>query len=440
MATSGKGFGALPVSTINPSKIGAQATDVFDTAFRPLQWMHNPTEENFQQPENDAALFTLLEKLPRKGNAWTNPTMWWRVENRLNMFSALTVAMSNADTYINVAEPKLFKTGYIMFLPQTGEQLLVLEVDESYSNSWVNAASAPCNVKVDRSILAGPKLAAAIGSEVRAGVPLMGEFGAPKEGVVTIPGDPMYNFIQLFGLYISMSNMQKNSLMEGNYGTHEQLVRENEAYLSQQLQNTLLFGRRMSYNHNDEGMVYMTNGLIPQLKDNVLSVGGVGNTFTYANLSDFIDGTFESANSGSTKYIPCGEQLFVNLLNTARQESALVEGPVYNPAIGVDEFKFTTGGGKNITVAKMRFAFMGALKDWGCVLDLANIATGEYEGFGWRWYMDLEAPMQAITKKTDALVASTSVTVFDPSTCGVLKGGVTPLIANRTGLGIVENY
>ena len=84
---TGKSFGALPLSTINPTKIGAQATDVFDTAFRPLQWLENqsPTDQNMQQPENESALYTLLEKLPGFGNSWTNPVIWWRVENRLNM-------------------------------------------------------------------------------------------------------------------------------------------------------------------------------------------------------------------------------------------------------------------------------------------------------------------------------------------------------------------
>jgi len=436
---SGKTFGAMPLSTINPSKIGAQATDVFDSQYRPFQWMTDPLNENMQQPENEAALYSLLQKLPMKGNAWTNPTLWWRVENRLDMFTSLTVALAAADTYAKVAEPLLLKPGYIIYIPQTGEQALVLDVDADLSEGWTNDASAACNIKLDRTTLVGPHLAAGIGSEVRAGVPQMGEFGEPKDGVFTIPGDPMYNFIQLFGLKISMSKMQHHSLMAGDYGTHQQLVKENEAYLSQMLQNTILFGRRQSVS-TDEGMVYTTNGLIAQLKDNVLAAGSVGNTLTYGNLSEFIDGTCESANSSSTKYCPVGEQLFMNWLNTARQEAHLVQDVKYNPALGVDEFVMSTAGGKSITVAKMRFAFMGTLKDWGLVLDMSNLALGEYEGFGWKWYSDLEAPMQGLTKMTDALLGSISVTIKDPSTCGVIKGGVNPLIANRTGLGIVENY
>jgi hypothetical protein len=434
-----KTFGALPLSTINPSKIGAQATDVFDTAFRPFQWMHDPTQENMQQPENDASMLTLLNTLDSAPATWSNPTLWWRVENRLDLVTSLSVAMDATDTYIKVAQPLLLKPGYIVYLPTTGEQILVLDVDVDLSEGWVNNASAACNVKVDRTTQAGPHLAAALGTEVRAGVPQMGEFGEPKEGIVTIPGDPMYNFIQLFGVRVSMSKMQRNSLMAGDYGTHEQLVRENEHYLSAMLQNTILFSRRESRD-TDEGMVYRTNGIINMLQDNVLSVGGTGNALTYGNVSEFIDGTFESANSGATKHVACGERLFMNILNTARQEGMVVENPRYNPALGVTEFMMTTAGGRTVTIAKHRFAFQGALTDWGTVLDLTNLARGEYAGFEWKWYMDLEAPIQGLTKSTDALLGSIAVTIKDPDTCGVIKGGVDPLVANRTGLGVVTQY
>lgn len=435
---SGKSFGALPLSTINPSKIGAQATDVFDTLWRPLQWAHDPTNENLQQPENEAALWTLLQKLPSKQNAWTNPTLWWRVENRLNMYTALVTAMTSADEYICVAEALLINPGFILYLPQTNEQVLVTDVDAAFANGWTNDGSVACNVKVDRTFLPGPTMAASKGAEVRAGVPMMGEFGEPKKGVVTVPGDPMYNFVQLFGMYIQISKLQKNSLMAGDYGTHQQLVKENEAYLAQQLQSTVLFGQRGTINSSGEGMVYLTNGIIAQLKDNVLSVSGVGNELTYANVSEFCDQTFESANSSASKYLPCGERLFMNLLNTARQEARLVDEPHYSPSLGVDEFSFTTAGGKTVTVAKMRFAFQGSLSDWGLVLDMGNLATGEYEGFQFKWFMDLEAPMQGLTKQTDAMVGSIAVTVFDPSTCGVIRGGVAPLLDNRNGLGALE--
>jgi len=442
MATSTKTFGNLPLSTINPSKIGAQATPGFDTLFRPLQWLTPSIDENMQQPENDASLYSLLTlpSVASKDNDWTNPTIWWRVENRLAMATSLAKAVAAADTFISVAEVALVKTGYVLYLPQTGQQMLVTAVDADLSEGWVNNAADACNVTVSRTFLPGPALAASINQEVRAGVPMMGEFGEPKEGIQKVPGDPLYNFIQLFGLYIKMSRMQKNSLMAGDYGTQEHLVKENESYLAQQLQNTLLFGRRGTKNDSDEGMVYLTNGLIAQLKDNVLSAGSTGNTLTYQNVSEFIDQTHESANSSASKVCPVGERLYMNLLNTARQEAAIVGAPMYDPSLGVDSFSFSTAGGKTATVQKHRYAFQGQLKDWGLVLDMGNLATSEYKGFGWKWMTDLEAPMQGITTLTDALVGSIAVTVKDPDTCGVLMGGTAPVISNRNGLGIVETY
>jgi len=435
-----RSFGTGVLSTINPEKVGAQATDRFATAYRPLQWMHNPTEQNLTQPENDAALYTLLTMLAPYGASWTNPTLWWRVDNKLNMVTTLAAAVSAADTKISVVQPRLLKAGYTLYLPETNQNVLVLAVDEDLSEGWTNDGAVACNVSIDRTILPGPALAATVGQEVRAGAPLMGEFGEPKEGIITVPGDPMFNFIQLFGLYIKMSRMQYNSLMAGDVGTHEALVRDNESFLSQQLQTTLLFGRRGTYAHPDEGMVYLTNGLVPQLQDNVLSVKGVGNALTFRNMSDFCDGTCESANSSASKVIVTGERLFMHLLDTAVQENRIVANPAYNPQIGVQEFQFNTRGGKSMKVMKMRFAFQGRLADWGLVLDLPNISTAEYNGFGWRWLSDLEAPMQGITTLTDALIGSIAVTVRDPSTCGVIRGGVSPVLSDRNGLGIVTNY
>ena len=64
--------------------------------------------------------------------------------------------MSAADTKISIGEASLVNAGYILFVPQTGEQLLVTEVDGDLSEAWTNGAGDACNVTVDRSILPGP--------------------------------------------------------------------------------------------------------------------------------------------------------------------------------------------------------------------------------------------------------------------------------------------
>ena len=428
---------ALPLSTVNPSKYGAQTTSIADSSFRPWQWLDRPEEIRMQQKENDTVLWSFLEQLPfaPAQKTWGNPAVHWRVDNRLEDLTYVTVAIAAGDTYANVADAALFKTGYTLLDFATGQNMVVLEVDADYSEGWTNNAGDNCNIKLDRTIYNTQDVAVAALSEVAASVPIMGEFGEPKEGITSAPGDPYYNFIQLYGLFTKMSEMQKNSIMAGEFGTHTKLIEDNWAALMKQLQRAVLFGKRGTKNDADEGMIYMMNGIIPQLADNVLSVTGVGNSLTYANLSEFWDGMFESANSSAMKKHFCGELQFINILNTARQEAVLVEDPAYNPALGATQFSVTTGGGKRVDVIKERFAFQGKmLSDWGVTLDEGNLSTAEYAGFGLRLIEDLEAPMQAITTKTDAFVGSTSVCGIDPDTMGVVKGGTNRII-ERNDLG-----
>jgi len=420
-------FQSLPESTINPSKTGAQATSAYDTSsFRPMAWIDRPEDIRMQQKENDEVLYTLLQQFAFDPAQTTlgNPRVNWRVDNRLNLITYLTVALAAADTYTNVAEPGMFKPGYTLIDPSSGQLMVVDEVDSAYAKSWKNTAVEACNLKLDRTVYNNQSRAIAANSEVFAGLPIMGETGTPKEGLTTAPGDPFYNFIQLFGLYTQMTQMQKNSIMTGTFGTHTHLIETNWSMLMQQVQRQILFGRRGTDNTTNEGQTYMMNGLIPQLTDNVLTVSGVGNSLIYENVSDFWDGLFESANTAMQKKHICGELQFMNFLNTARQVGAVVEEPAINPAIGASQFSVVTGGGKRVEVIKDRFSLQGKnLSDWGVTLDENNIQTFEYAGFGLKLLEDMDIPLQAITRKTDAIVGSVSVAAIDPDTMGVIKGG-----------------
>jgi hypothetical protein len=435
-------YGRGVVTSINPTKFGAQSTDTFRSAFRPFQWARPEGDENHQRLENDGALGALLELISTqyREKDFVDPVIWWRIDNTLDLNTHLAVAMSNSDTYIRLASANQIHAGYTLFVPSTGEQLHVVDVDVSLGEGWTNGAGAACNVRVNRTFYNGPSLAGAINAEVWIGAPRMGELGEPKEGIHKIPGDPMCNYVQLFGIFTSISNFQKNSMMASGYGTLPKQIADNEMAMKVFVQQQLLWSHKGTQDTAEEGMVYTCNGLIPQLKDNIMDFGTEGNTFTYGNASEYIDGLFESRNSGSTRVIPVGERLFMNWVNTARQEGAMAEGITFNPQIGVDEFKFQTYGGKTVTVMNMRRVFEGEMKDFGLVLDPANVGYGEYTGFKWGWYEDMENPMQAITKRTDALVGSMCPIIIDPSTCGLIRGGVEPLVANRTGLGVVDKF
>jgi hypothetical protein len=137
--------------------------------------------------------------------------------------------------------------------------------------------------------------------------------------------------------------------------------------------------------------------------------------------------------------IVAGGQSYLNFLNSASQENKIVEIPGYNPELGVDQFRMTTGGGKTVTVQNHSFAMDGEMSDSAIVLDLGQIEMGEYQGFeGWKWQMDLNAnTTEGIMVMTDAIIGSFMVAVKDPDTCGFIRGGTTPRLKNRNTLGIV---
>ena len=426
------------LSTIAPSKYGAQATGLLDTLWRPLQWAGNPLDENDQRIQNDYSLVSLLDQLPMNTMSVTNPSVAWRVDNRKSLFTFLKKAMSATDTYISVDEPALALVGWNLVLPRSGQSVLVVDVDSDLSENWTNNEADACNVKVSRST-AGPSVVAVINSEIQPALPMLGETGDPKKGINIVPGDPLFNFCMFSGLQIEMTKVQHNSLMAGEYGTHEHLLKTNEYLLAKMLQTSIIHSIRGNREDSDEGMVYQGNGILAQIQSNVIDVGTVGNALAFGELSDFVDGTCESANSSATKHIVAGAKSYMNFLNSARQEGQLADVPNYNPALGVDQFMMTTGGGKTVTVANHRFAMEGEMADSAIVLDLGQMEMGEYQGFeGWQWQMDLNAnTTSGLMVKTDAVVGSTMTVLKDPDCFGFIRGGVTPRLKNRNDLGIV---
>ncbi len=433
-----KTFGPTMLTTTAPSKIGAQADSVFDQVWRPLQWAERPLDERMQMPQNDHSLITLLDTLPLNKVTLTHPALAWRVENRLGLTTTLAQAMSATDTYISVDEPALAQIGWNLGFALTGQSVRVEDIDSDLSNGWTNDAGKACNVKISRNT-PGPSVAALIGAHVQPMLPMLGEKGEPKKGISMVPGDPLFNYCKWSSIYIEMTKVEHNSLLAGDYGTHEHLMTVNRQMISEMLQADIILSIRGNRVDSDEGMVYSGNGILAQIESNVLNAGFAGNALTYRDFSDFIDGTFETANSSATKHIVAGENSFMNIANSAQQEAKITEEIHYNPAIGIDEFQMKTGGGKIVTIAKHRFAMHNDLADSAIVLDLGLLEMGEFKGFeGWSWQMDLNAnTMAGMMVKTDAILGSYGVYLKDPDAFGFMRGKVSPRIKNRNGLGIV---
>lgn len=415
----------LPILTTSPDALSA-----FDwnNRFRAQLWDSQPEDVRMQQKENDAQLITFMNKLPRASREWTNPIMRYSIDTAVDGHTTLAAAVSAADTHIKLADPLVVRVGYVIHLPQSGQQMLVTAIETGTNDAGVTT----CNVTVDRTKLGGTAVAATIGETVLPGAPYMGELSELREGTTTVPGEPRYNYITLAGIYFVMSKMQLNSAMTTDFGTLPKEMENIQFQLLQRVQTSLLFANRTTWYDADEKQVYVGSGLIPQLNKYTLDLGTLGKNATWPNFNDFLEPMFESTLSSMRKDMFVGSALFRDLLNTARTAGRVELNPegkttYFSPDLGSLTFDITTDSGKRVTVHEEKYSFKAGLSDWGIVLDGANLGGGQYKGLGPQWFMNLQSPSEVLKVK-HGFFMSWAINVFDDTTMGIVRGGTQPII------------
>lgn len=420
------------VLTTNPSAISSFE---WNNRFRAQLWEDSPEEVRMRQKENDTQLLTFMNRLPRASREWTNPIMRYSVDTRLDGHTTLNTAITSTETsYIDLVDSTIVRAGGVLHFPTSGQQMLVLEVDDDKSSGWTATAGHTCNVKVDRAKLGGTMVAAALGETVLPGAPYMGELSEPREGTTSVPGDPQYNYITMAGKYFTMSRMQLNSAMTSNFGTLPKEMENIQFQLLQEMQNSLLFANRTTWNDADEKQVYVGSGLVFQLQKNTLDLGTLGQNATWPNFNDFLEPMFESSLSAMKKDMFVGPSLFRLLLSTARTAGRIElnsdgKTTYYSPDLGTLTFDITTDSGHRVSVHEEKWSLKDGLSDWGFVLDSNNLGAGQYKGLGPQWFMNLQSRSE-IMKVKHAFFASWALNVFDDSTMGIVRGS-TKTIVNR---------
>jgi len=422
--------GTFPVLTTNPSEIGSFE---WNNRFRVQQWDEQPESVRMQQKENDAQLITFAQKLPRASRKWTNPIMRYSIDTRLDGNTTLKSAVSAADVYLHLADPYVVRVGYVVLLPESGQQMLITAIDDDASEGWTNEAmDATCNVTVDRTKLGGPALVATLGDTVLPGAPYMGELSELRAATTTVPGDPRYNYITLAGVYFDMSKMQLNSAMSTDFGTLPKEMQNIKFQLEQRVQSSLLFANRTTWYDADEKQVYVGSGLTFQLQKHTLDLGSEGHNATWPNFNDYFEPMFKSSLSSLKKDLFAGSKLFRDLLNTARTAGRVELNPegkttYYSPDLGSMTYDITTDSGKKVTVHEEKWSLSGGLSDWGFVLDSNNLGAGEYENLGPQWFMNLQTNSE-ILKVKHGFFMSWALNVFDDTTMGIIRGGTDPIV------------
>jgi len=419
-----------PLLTTSPSDL--RAFDL-NNRFRVQGWDERPESIRMQQKENDAKLITFLDKLPKATREWTNPIMRFSVDTRMDEHTTLALAVTAADTYISLTDPRIVKPGYAILFPDTSQQMYVEDTDEDLGEGWTNNVAAACNVKVSRTKMGGIQSAITAGTGAYSMGAVLGELSEAREGVSSTPGDPQYNYISIKALYFVMSKLQINSEMIGDWGTLPKEMKNVMHQMYMQLQRAMMFQNRTTWLDSTEKQFYLGGGLQFQLQDNVLDLGSLGVNATWPIVNDFLEPMFESSLSAMEKDAFFGPKLYRDFLNTARQMGAVntqADGKMtyYDSDLGGDAFVVTTDSGRRITCRELKWSLAGNLADWGFILDRENLGGGFYKGYaGMQVISNIQLP-SAIQQKSDAILTSWALNVFDKSTMGIIRGGTLPVI------------
>lgn len=406
--------GAL--ETVSPDAMSA--FDEF-SHLRVVEWVNRPEDVKMQYKENDNALLEFLNTAPLSKNTIKNPVVRYTVDGALATYTVLTAAIDatpGASIVISLEDSSILAAGHTFFVVSTGEEI------------YVESRDATANtVTCTRGKFGGGSFAAAIGSEIRVGAPVVGEFGSMKDAYSSYPGDPSYNYITLNGLKFTISKMQAVAAMTGEWGTLDKLLMDTKYQVETQVQTAMLFQHRHTEYDSTEHQIYRGHGLIPQLSGNVLDLGNAGTNFLWENINDFVNPMFASELSSDSKEVFAGHNLWADALTTARQMNAMEKDEIgISDLTGARQFVMYTNEGKRVVWNRVG-GMDGELARLGLVLDASNIGGSQYDGLGPQWFFDIQDPDQVLIK-THAYMTSWEVHVYDRTTMGLIRGGTNPLI------------
>jgi len=407
------------LTTVSTDKLSAFNTDEY---LRAVEWVNRPEDVKLRYPENDNALLEFMRTIPLKKNIVKSPLVHWTVDGALATYTktvGAVLATGTTDVDIVVEDSYIADVGWTVTAPITGEVMLITAVNNATS-TWT----------VTRARFGGTQAALIDGEELRPSAPVVGERGRAKDTHTTEPGDPAHNYISMTMGKTSITTMQYNAAMNGEWGTWDFLMAGAQYQIETAVQSSMIFQHRWTeastagdFSSADEGQVYLGAGLMDQLNNNVMHLGDAGNSFLYENASEFMDPMFASDLSANRKVVYCGPSIFANMATTTKQRP---EDMSIDIKTGAKEFEIMTNGGNTVVFRRVN-GMDGRLSQLGIVLDENNIGASEFEGLGPQWFLDMEdndSPLERIA----AYFMSWGIQIYDRSTCGLMIGNINPLL------------
>ena len=189
--------------------------------------------------------------------------------------------------------------------------------------------------------------------------------------------------------------------------------------IKRKVNKALIFQHRGTITTAD-GTIYMSQGFIHYMEDNVLNLGEVNGNLTWPILSDWLDSMFDPTASSPEKMCNAGPYLFGAVARMKRDMGAEPD-QYYHPDLGTDVIDVTTEEGNRVMFVRDKRGFPASegLAGWGIVVDMGHVFKREYTGEPMTWRPEIQAEVSHI--RQDEYWGSFSLELRHPDVHGYIR-------------------
>lgn len=212
----------------------------------------------------------------------------------------------------------------------------------------------------------------------------------------------------------------------GKVATIEWEVANKMFEIKRKVNKALIFQHRGTTSTAD-GTLYVSQGFVHYITENVLNLGEKNENLTWPILSDFLDEMFEPTASSGEKLAICGQQLFGALSRMAR-DNGLATTNYFHPDLNTDMIEVLTSEGNLVKFArdKRGFPVEEGLAGWAIIVDMAHVFKREYANEPMAWRQGIQAQVSHF--RQDEYWGSFSLQLEHPEVHGFIRGAAASII------------
>jgi len=345
----------------------------------------------------------------------------WVEDDMLDIHTQINLAAGYAAsiTSIVVDDSRLFVANSQCSCPRTLENMRITAVNYSTHTLTVvrGLGTTPALPLVDNDILIS-------------GVADLPENADPNLGTGSVPETEMYNFVSRFSETFTISHPQEVAAMfETNLGKIASIPKEisdKMFEIKRKVNKAMIFQSRGTISTTD-GTIYMSQGFVHYVQDNVLDLDSNNGNLTWPILSDWFDTLFDPIASSSEKMLNAGPWLFGAIARMSRDMGTQME-KYYHPQLGADMMEISTEEGNMVKVVRDKHGFPASegLGSWGIVVDMGLAFKREYTGEPMTWRPKIQDNASHVRK--DEYWGSFSLELRHPSCHGYIRNAGQSII------------